>query len=160
MTVTITVHAEKAIQKLTDMQARLADFTPVLERAERNIQDAVSLNFATEGSLVGGWAPLSPRYAAYKIAHEGAEPLLVRTGALAVAMGHLPFEIGTHELTVRLPNSPDYLGFHERGTYKMPARRLMVTPPDFAAYMRTAVADYIMEGDGAAAVTTLIGFIR
>lgn len=48
----------------------------------------VQRNFETEGSLVGGWAPLSPQYAAWKQRHYPGKTILRRTDALFHSMSY------------------------------------------------------------------------
>lgn len=72
---------------------------PFTREAGRQIRDAyidrIGTAFATRGGSVGGWAPLSPPYAAWKGTHYPARPLLIRTGEMQQALTR--------------PNNPDFI---------------------------------------------------
>ena len=73
---------KKTVSRLIAMQARAKLFTPVLLKAKKEIQLANASNFATNGLPVGGWSPLNPQYAAWKMARFPGAPPMVQTGKL------------------------------------------------------------------------------
>lgn len=64
---------------VADLRSLLEAFGPVF-RAHMQEQ------FASEGELAGGWAPLSPAYAAWKAEHYPGRPIGVLEGHLRSAM--------------------------------------------------------------------------
>jgi hypothetical protein len=62
---------------------RIRDFRPFwIEYFAPAYSRLLQRNFETEGEMVGGWAPLSPAYAAWKAAHYPGKTILRRTDAL------------------------------------------------------------------------------
>lgn len=69
--------------RLTRFGGLITNWTPFWrEYAAPLIFDRIQDNFKTEGGWVGGWKPLSPAYAAWKVRHYGQKPILQRTGTL------------------------------------------------------------------------------
>jgi phage gpG-like protein len=97
----------------------------VAPKLYRDIQD----NFESEGGSVGGWAPLSPAYAAWKAKKYPGRPILVRSGALKRSLtysGDRPGPEGLFEATqqalvigTRIP----YARHHQRPKGSRPPRR-------------------------------------
>lgn len=90
----------------------------------------VTENFETEGQPVGGWAPLSPGYAAWKAKKVGDQPILVRTGRLKDAFNPagspdqvLEVTADTVMMGTRLP----YAAAHHFGNpaANLPQRRIL-----------------------------------
>lgn len=73
-----------------------------------------------------GWAPLSPRYRAWKTRHYPGRPLLVREGDLRASLtGGRGFIHRREPHGVTVGSAVPYARFHHRGTRDMPARRLV-----------------------------------
>lgn len=66
------------------LEHEVADLSTPLDRMADVILDSVREQFDTEGRSGLGfpWSPLSPAYAAWKRAHYGPRPILVRTGGM------------------------------------------------------------------------------
>jgi len=56
---------------------RARDMRDPFRRTLSLIHSIASANFFTEGGLVGGWEPLTPRYAKWKARTHGSRPMLV-----------------------------------------------------------------------------------
>jgi hypothetical protein len=129
-------------------------FVP-LRKAAARVRKASRENFSTQGGSHGGWAPLDPEYAAWKTLNFPGAPMLVRTGALADSIDGVrgaPIDLTSDSLSVKLPEvfnkSGDNIAqFHQYGTWKMPSREIVVSPPGFAAATGRDVADYLMGAD-------------
>lgn len=88
----------------------------------------VQRNFASQGGLVGGWRALSPEYAAWKFAHYGRKPILVRTNAMRES-----FKIGGRNSVLIATRTRVEAGsrdrkvpYHQAGTARMPRRQIVV----------------------------------
>lgn len=106
-------------------------------------------NFQQQGAPVGGWKPLSPRYAAWKAKHYPGKTILRRSddliksltmagGALGVggrlgAGGILNVSPHSAELGTSVP----YARYHQHGAPKrqLPQRRILYLPPDASRTM-------------------------
>ena len=113
---------------LSRVIAGVRDLRPVWKDVADDFLEMEREQFASEGrSGSGGWAPLSPRYAALKAQRYPGRGILVRTGALR---GSLTATGGRHirKLTansLRLGTSVPYAGFHQRGTRRMLQRKVV-----------------------------------
>ena len=98
------------------------------EEVAEDFRNIMSKQFGTEGTYgSGGWAPLSPNYAEWKARNYPGARILERTGLLRDSLeGANPYtirEIRPLEMTVgtKVP----YGIFHQRGTKKMPQRKII-----------------------------------
>lgn len=123
------VHGEKQLLRTFSRFAdAVEDYRPAWPDVQAAMEAVEEAQFSSQGAHgSGGWAPLNPRYAAYKAATYGAKPILERTGDLKASltgktgksvreMRRLEFQYGT-----RVP----YAGFHQSGTSRMPRRKLI-----------------------------------
>lgn len=97
------------------------ELNPKLREAMRLVVDR---QFNSRGGLTGGWAPLSPRYAAWKAMHYPGKPLLERTypapGSLRWAAQHPEIRLLVRGVVATVRNG--YGAYHQDGTGRMPAR--------------------------------------
>lgn len=114
----ITLRFPKWARRLEDLRRFWTDFF-----APQFFID-VQRNFNTEGSFVGGWRALSPRYAAWKLRHYGRKPILVRTGRMkrSFVYGGPGNYIRAWKLRMALGSTVEYTKYHQAGTERMPAR--------------------------------------
>lgn len=117
----ITLRFPKWAARLEDLRRFWSDFF-----APQFFID-IQRNFNTEGSFVGGWRALSPRYARWKLAHYGNKPILVRTGAMkrSFTVGGPGNVLRAWKLRAILGSSIQRAGFHQTGTARMPARPIV-----------------------------------
>lgn len=92
-------------------------------------------NFKTQGRSVGGWAKLSPGYAAWKRQHYPGRPILVLTGRMRKAAttkedAYFRKDHTSTEITLGLKMQKG--AWHQKGTKRMPARPLFEMNKDFA----------------------------
>lgn len=84
------LHAEPPIEgmrwALDRTAENVADFGPLLEGFGEIFRGHMQRQFASEGSLAGGWAALSPAYEAWKTEHYPGRPIGVLRGHLRSAM--------------------------------------------------------------------------
>jgi phage gpG-like protein len=152
MDVTLKIDVDDAavLARLDLMSERADHMEPVLRDARARLAEATAANFASDGSLVGGWAPLTPKYAAWKVARHGGLPTEVLSGRLMESLismrdgldtiesfGH--FTIGTFGTDV--PEAK----FQQNGTVNMIARKVVFAPKGFAADVGKDAAAHIVD---------------
>lgn len=131
---------------LDGIARRAQDFTPVFLWAQDELRRANAKNFSSNGLPVGGWAPLSPPYAAWKAAHGGGPPMQ-RTGRLFRSLVSLSGPPNTiTPMWARFGTEVDYAGFHQYGTRKMPKREVVYEPFGFAADLADRARDHLVHG--------------
>ena len=131
-----------------DMRERVDDVRPVFREMREELQDQWKRNFLTNGSLVGGWAPLDKEYGSWKSVHFPGAPPMIRTGELFRSLTDLrgkPNEI--NKTSARFGTNVEYFKFHQYGTSKMPERRLIFEPMQFESTWTAKMIDYIVDGD-------------
>ncbi len=114
------------------------DFRPAWEQIHISFVLIEEQQFATEGSRGGApWPPLKPSYAAWKEKYFPGMPILQLTqtmwGQFAVGTGML---VDIAPMYMRLTPTIAYPKYHQTGTYKMPARKVVqLTEDDKMAWM-------------------------
>lgn len=146
MRITLAIDGVEVVDRaLARYVARLTDATPAFEDIGRQLADNNTATFAQQGQ---GWAPLSARYAAYKVRHFPGRPILVRTGALRDSLTQRPFGIdrvlpqsGTFGSAAR------YGRYHQQGTPRMPARPPLDVTEQTRKTMAKTLQRYIVGQD-------------
>ncbi len=131
MRFTFVVEGETQIDRTLARWADAAeDMRPVWEDLADRFAAVESRQFASEGAYgSGGWAPLSPAYAAWKARLYPGKPILERTSALKDSLTRRPF--GIEFLTPRsmtIGSGIDYGRFHQAGAENLPQRRPVDLP--------------------------------
>lgn len=147
MTVRVKVDydADGAERMLEGQRQRLDHLEPVLARQRQVLGAAFAANFAGGGSAVGGWDPLSPRYAAWKLVHAGPLPTLVLSGELFADVVRLDGPGGrVTDTDAVFKVASDIAIYHQRGTRYMPARPVVFAPVGFAERLGKEIADYVV----------------
>lgn len=150
----VDVDDKQARHNIRQMWDRADNFKSVFRWAQRELEKANRENFASQGTASGKpWMPLDNEYARWKLANHGALPILVVSGTLKDSLTRLrgaPNEIdkksavfGTN-LTV---GGRPIARYHQDGTTKMPARKIVFVPPMFAASLAQKVGAHIVYGD-------------
>ena len=136
---------------------RQVNLRPVWGKVFDELADAHVRNFQTGGSLVGGWAPLTPRYFNEKFAQGYGRSTLVREGTLKDAL--TGFRGRGSETAQGLtsafwgidtsPSSPiSYASFHQMGTRNMHERKIVFVPRNFARGVGNIAAEHIIQDSG------------
>ena len=105
---------------------KIHDLAPYWATVTVLLQSLVKEQFDTEGGRTGGWAPLSPSYAADKARRFGAQPILVATGKLRdslVGGSAISRQVGNESL--EFGTSVPYGIYHQKGTQNMPQRKIL-----------------------------------
>lgn len=113
----------RAFDGLEKMLKRPTDF--MRRPAEEWMADTEREQFASEGraGASGQWRELSAAYARRKALERGGLRILERTGAMARALTSLrDVEVTDNKIIFHLPKPA---GFHQRGTARMPQRKVV-----------------------------------
>lgn len=137
-----------AVGRLLAMQARSKVFTSVLIKAKQQIKAANAVNFASNGLPVGGWAPLTPEYAAWKMARfPGAPPMVISGKLFASLTGATDSYESMTNTSLTIGTSVEYAKFHQYGTTKMAKRKIVFEPPLFAKKLGADTLAWISRGE-------------
>jgi phage gpG-like protein len=136
--VEIDCDATKVIAKLDGMKKRSQNFTIVFNEARRMLERSNAENFTTGGLPVGGWKPRKGTY---------AWPLMIRTGKLFNSLTNLRGNPNVvTPLEAQFGTSVEYAKFHQYGTTKMAARKIVFDPPGFSRDIAEKAAAYVVRG--------------
>lgn len=141
------ISLNKTLENLEVIKQRAEHPRVIFEKARVLLAGAFADNFAQAGLPSGGWAPLTPRYAAWKSVHYPGAPLMVQDGKLLSDLSTLR-NTATRILDseAEFGTSVEYAKFHQYGTTKMPKRKLVFEPPLFAQLMGQDLAEYVVDG--------------
>lgn len=121
--ISVTVDGEAELERsITRFTADIKDFTPLWPEVIKEYQRIEADQFKTFGH--GSWAPLSPKYAAWKSQHYPGQPLLVRTGRMRsdFTTGSAKATMTHDSVSIAASSETSYWRYHQYGTSKMPAR--------------------------------------
>lgn len=131
---------------LREMRDRTRDLTPAWLKFERVLARANRRRFLAQGASDGAaWAPLSPRYAAWKANHYPGKTILRRTDELFRSLTRVPMDV--HRVTpsaAEFGTDVPYAIFHQLGTKHMPARPPVVVTPLLERELNRLVAAHVV----------------
>lgn len=135
--------------KLIAMKLRSTNFAPVFAKAKLELSAASASNFSLGGLPSGGWSPLSPQYAAWKLARFPGAPPLVRSGRLAASLsgGTVDSVFSVTPTKMQVGTRLEYAKFHQYGTSKMPKRKIVFEPAGFSKSVGSSSAAWIARGE-------------
>lgn len=115
---------------LADRAERAEDVRPAWDAIADRFEEAERRQFGSEGTYgSGGWAPLSPKYAAWKARHYPGRPILVREGDLRESLTSRPFGVEVIEPhRMILGSDVVHGGYHQAGSGALPQRRPIELP--------------------------------
>ena len=144
----IKVDAKKAIKRMVDMKRRGKDFAPVFKEARSGLEAWNSANFTQNGVPSGSpWNALHASTLQWKAMHYPGTTPMVRTGKLFRSLTSLKGpanSIGGNE--AEFGTNIEYAKFHQYGTSKMPKRKIVYEPKQFAERLAILAADYVSDG--------------
>jgi phage gpG-like protein len=129
---------DDAMRRLMNMKLRAKNFRPIFEYGRSRLQLANAENFSTGGLPSGGWEPRR---------QPEPWPLMRRTGSLMRSLTNLfgpPNDIDA--TSARFGTKVEYAKFHQYGTTKMPARKIIFEPRGFANDLASKAAAYVANG--------------
>jgi phage gpG-like protein len=145
--VSVDIDIKEAKKKFENMNDRSRDFTPVWRWAKRSLERSFSANFRSGGGLVGGWDPLDKGYASWKRENFPGNPKLRITGRLFRSIRHLDGGVNKiNKLDATFGTDVEYAKFHQYGTTKMPARRIVFVPDQFRDELGDKMRNYVING--------------
>lgn len=134
----ISCDATAAINRLQSMQNRSQDYRPVLRDARSTLEKANASNFGLGGLPSGGWDPRTRDY---------AWPIMKRTGRLFNSLTNLRGNPNKIERTeAEFGTSVEYAKFHQYGTERMPARKIVFNPTGFSEDLARKAAAWVVRG--------------
>jgi phage gpG-like protein len=138
---------EQVNRTLEAIENRGQDAIPLWEELANRFLDLEERQFDSEGAYAsGGWEPLSPPYAAWKLDHYPGTHILERTGDLKASLTDGP---GVRVLTSRamwIGSDVDYGQFHQRGD-GVPQRRPVELPEDERELWVRLTHRYLVTGE-------------
>lgn len=136
---------ERTIDRTLD---RTDDATPAWDAIADSLARAERRQFDSEGGYAsGGWAPLSPRYAAWKERHYPGRPILVRTGRLRASLTERPLGVEViRPHSAILGSHVPYGLHHQRGGGRLPRRRPVELPESVRRQWVQIVQRWIVTG--------------
>lgn len=147
---TFAVEGEVQIDRtLARMADAAEDMRPVWEVLASRFAKLEARQFASEGAYgSGGWAALSPDYAAWKEANYPGKPILERTGALKASLTERPFGVEVLDARAMAVGSGiDYGAFHQAGGRNLPQRRPVEFPESERRTWVRYIQRYIVTGE-------------
>lgn len=138
----INVDMADALILLNNVELRSKNFTPLFIYARTVLQLANAENFTTGGLPVGGW---SPRKNNEEYTHP---PLMGPSGKLMRSLTSLfgPPNVIT-PTSATFGTNVEYAKFHQYGTTKMPARKIIFEPRGFSEDLARKAANYVANGE-------------
>jgi phage gpG-like protein len=116
---------EQVLRTFSRWTEAVSDFAPVFSQIADDFLELESRQFESEGKAgSGGWAALSPRYAAWKQKRYPGAKILERTGLMKLSLT-TNINFGIREVSATqlvLGTKVPYAIYHQKGTRKMPAR--------------------------------------
>jgi len=150
ITIEVQVKADDVLGLLEDMKERAGDMRPVFKWAKGQLESANSWNFMANGLPSGKpWQPLDKDYGSWKSAHFAGAGTLVRSGNLFRSLTNLT-DSSANTITktsATFGTAVEYAKFHQYGTTKMPARKIVYTPREFPRDLGIKIAKYLVLGD-------------
>lgn len=136
---------DELIVKIDGLATRAMNPTPVFEKIGKYLAITNLEAFTTNGASNGSaWKPLSPNYKQWKVRHGMPFGILVRTGALRASYTGRPMGVEIYgKQEARYGSNIRYAHFHQLGTRKMPARKVMVVNRKMRSNVKTIVVDYL-----------------
>ena len=138
--VEIECDAKKALERLSLMSARSMNVKPVLYYARGQLMKSNAENFAA-GGLPAANGQGMPR------SRPQPWPLMIRTGKLLASLNSLfgpPNRIDMME--AEFGTRVEYAKFHQYGTNRMPARKIVFEPAGFARDIASKAASFVANG--------------
>jgi phage gpG-like protein len=151
VTIEVEVKADDVLGLLEDMKDRAGDMRPVFGWAKTQLELANSRNFMANGLPSGKpWKPLDKDYGTWKAANFPGTGTMVRSGNLFRSLTNLSDSNANvvTKTSATFGTSVEYAKFHQYGTTKMPARKIVFTPREFPRDLGVEAAKYIVLGEG------------
>jgi phage gpG-like protein len=146
-TVYVKIYGDDEVRDYMDaIERRSKNLKPVFHWTKRELEKANSKNFLSNGLPVGGWKPLSAAYGAWKTSRFPGQPTMIRSGKLFRSLTDINSnDIEINDTNASFSSSIEYAKFHQYGTSKMPARKIIYEPAGFARKFGQKVAEHVVD---------------
>lgn len=138
----IDLDVGRAQRRLEAVELRSKNLAPIFLYAQQRLRVANAENFAV-GGLPDAGGPWKPRKDGGSYTH----PLMIRSGTL---MNSLTSLFGPPNIIMptyaEFGTNVEYAKFHQYGTTKMPARKVVFEPRGFGRDLAERTASYIANG--------------
>lgn len=130
----------KLIKNLDDF-ANSLNFERPLKDIAQMVREEQRANFAEQGRLYGGWAPLAESTKRDRVfnGYPASRPILVRTGKLKD--GFKVKKVTSKEAVIA--NDVEYAHYHQDGTTKMPQRKIVDVTSNMKGAISRRIAKHI-----------------
>lgn len=143
----VNADARLAEKRFKDMRDRSKDFRAVMRWAKRHLERMNRLNFTANGLPSGGWDPLDPEYSMWKKTQYPGAPKMIATGKLFRSLTNFGGPASRIYMTkATFGTTVEYAKFHQYGTTKMPKRRIIYEPRQFAQELAEQTGEHIVYG--------------
>ena len=146
--ITIAIDEKDAEKMLKKIVKRSSDMRPVWRYAGRKLESSFSQNFLSGGALVPGkWAPLDASYAAWKAMNFPGQKKMFLSGKLFRSVSELSDKSvnKVNRLSAEFGTNVEYAKFHQYGTTKMPARKIIFEPRGFTRDIAEKVKEHVLK---------------
>lgn len=145
-TITGDRRVTRLLEEMADRASGVEDAWP---RVGDVIAGAMREQFRTEGAHLNGkqWAPLSPKYLAWKLRKNLRPERLRATDNMRISLTSRPL-MAVEEyrrMSATFGTDDKKAGFHQHGTSLMPQRRIINVTDDLADDVNSVLARYIFE---------------
>lgn len=149
----ISIHGQaellRTAERFEAMARRARDTSPAWRAWGDDVAAAFTEQFRSEGArlLKSVWAPLSPRYAAWKARHFPGKPILQRTGEMMTGFTRRPLvieRVDSNSGTFGSDRKP--AKWHQHGTRRMPARPIARKDDELKDAASRHLSRHIMHG--------------
>src|SRR5262249_1635778 len=147
------IEGEAQVSRMLDVALKAAtDLRPAWQEVVKDFHQVEAAQFGSQGSAgpSGAWAALSPEYAAWKARHGGGGILQFTRRMMESLTGEGGESIVDIEpMSLRLGTRNRVAGYHQRGTRRMPQRKVIDLPESFKKgvthHIQRYIADQIQE---------------
>jgi len=136
---------EDVEDNLKNIKKRMKDLRPVWPRANESLKVYMIENFTAQGLPSGGWSPLDVKYGAWKIKNYPGAPILVKSGGLFAKILQGP-DLDGKATSARFSFAGEIAKFHQYGTTKMPARKIIFSPEVWEKEVAGMIEEYVIDG--------------
>lgn len=142
------IDTDEAVALVEQMLAAMESYEEPLEEGAFYMRTKFQENFDSQGSQVGGWAPLSPRTSAWRASHgyPPQYPILVNEGDLRAHVMGMQQRVDRDEVTMSVNHR--LAPFHQYGSpkVKLPKREILFEPDGFGDLMARRLEGHIIPG--------------
>jgi hypothetical protein len=154
----VSIRVDVDYDSIQTARRNMGSYRVPLQEGVSYLRGAFQANFDSSGSMVGGWAPLSPVTSAWRVRNgfPPVAPILVNNGTLRAAVLASRGDVGAKEARLTIENR--IAPFHQYGSLRgrLPKREIVFEPPGFARLMARRIRAHILPEAFPADLTVLL----